>query len=43
MEPMDIVKGEIEHEVRNALASKIYSGTSEIQIDVIARMLGVKG
>lgn len=36
-------EGEIEHEVRNALASKIYSGTSEIQIDVIARMLGVKG
>lgn len=35
-------EGKIESEVRDALASKIYSGTSEIQLDIIARMLGVK-
>ncbi len=35
-------EGEIEHEVRNALAAKIYSGTSEIQLEIISRMLGVR-
>lgn len=32
----------IEGAVRDALASKIYSGTSEIQLDIISRMIGVK-
>ncbi len=32
---------EVERDVRDALASKIYSGTSEIQLNVIARNLGL--
>lgn len=35
-------EGKIECEVRDALASKIYSGTSEIQLDIISRLIGVK-
>ncbi|REK15540.1 MAG: acyl-CoA dehydrogenase [Actinobacteria bacterium] len=32
---------EVERDVRDALSSKIYSGTSEIQLNVIARHLGL--
>lgn len=32
----------IEREVRDSLAAKIYSGTSELQLDIIARLIGVK-
>jgi len=35
-------EGGIEKEVRDALAAKIYSGTSEIQLDIISRMIGIK-
>lgn len=31
-----------EKEVRDALAAKIYSGTSEIQIDIISQLMGVR-
>ncbi len=33
----------VEKEVRDALAATIYSGTSEIQRNIIARSLGLKG
>jgi hypothetical protein len=32
---------EVERDVRDALASRIYSGTTEIQKNVIARSLGL--
>lgn len=32
----------IEREVRDALGGKIYSGTSEIQLEIMAKMLGIK-
>lgn len=35
-------ESKLEEEVRDALASKIYSGTSEIQLDIISRMIGIK-
>ena len=35
------VEGEFERELRDALGSKIYSGTSEIQKNLIAGMLGL--
>lgn len=35
-------EGEFEQEVRDSLGSKIYSGTSEIQLDIISRMCGIK-
>ena len=33
--------GEIEREMRDAMASRIYSGTSEIQRTLIASLLGL--
>ncbi|MDH6118960.1 acyl-CoA dehydrogenase family protein [Kitasatospora sp. GAS204B] len=33
----------IEHEVRDAFGTTVYGGTSEIQRDIIARLLGVPG
>lgn len=36
-----MAEGEIEREVRDALASRIYSGTSDIQRNIIARCLGL--
>jgi hypothetical protein len=36
-----MVEYEIERELRDALAGKIYSGTNEIQRTIIAEMLGV--
>jgi len=35
-------EGGIEKEVRDALGAKIYSGTSEIQLDIISRMIGIR-
>ena len=32
---------EIEREVRDALGSKLYSGTSEIQKQIIAKLMGL--
>ncbi|KAF6569872.1 acyl-CoA/acyl-ACP dehydrogenase [Paenibacillus polymyxa] len=32
----------VERQVRDALAAKIYSGTSEVQMDILARLMGVK-
>jgi alkylation response protein AidB-like acyl-CoA dehydrogenase len=32
---------EVERELRDAIASKLYSGTSEIQRNIIASMLGL--
>jgi alkylation response protein AidB-like acyl-CoA dehydrogenase len=36
-----VTAGEIERDVRDALGSRLYSGTSEIQLDLIARYLGL--
>ena len=36
------IEGKMEEEIRDALASKIYSGTSEIQLGIISKMIGVK-
>lgn len=36
-----LTEAELEREVRDALASRIYSGTSEIQRRIIARFLGM--
>src|SRR5205814_1515388 len=36
-----LIETEIERELRDALASRIYSGTSEIQKNIIAAMLGL--
>ena len=36
-----MVEFEIESELRDALASRLYSGTDEIQRSIIASMLGL--
>jgi hypothetical protein len=36
-----MVEYEIERELRDALGSRLYSGTSEIQRNLIASMLGL--
>jgi alkylation response protein AidB-like acyl-CoA dehydrogenase len=36
-----MVEYELERDVRDALASRIYSGTSEIQRNIIARYIGL--
>lgn len=36
-----MAEGEVERDVRDALASRIYSGTSDIQRNIIARCLGL--
>jgi alkylation response protein AidB-like acyl-CoA dehydrogenase len=36
-----MVEYEIERELRDALGSRLYSGTSEIQKNLIASLLGV--
>lgn len=33
----------IERQVRDALAAKIYSGTSEVQLDILSRLMGIHG
>jgi alkylation response protein AidB-like acyl-CoA dehydrogenase len=37
-----MVEQEIERDVRDALASTLYSGTSEIQRNIVARTLGLQ-
>lgn len=36
------VESGIEKQLRDSIAAKIYSGTSEIQLDIMARLMGIK-